>query len=339
MSLWWVGGYGADMGGTLPGIQAMRSTDAGTLELVATAVEALSPSYLLQRGEHLYAVAEGAGTVDSFRRSGEHALVRDGSAPSGGVWPCSLEFFAGGLAAANYFDGSVALIGLADGAVSTLLAADQGDGTGPHERQGGPHAHAVFAVDESTLLSADLGSDRILVHGVGLETAASLVLPPGTGPRDIVRHPSGLLYVLGELSNELFVLRWTGAELELVSSVALPGALEGDGGSAISFGAGGRHVYAGLRGSNRIATLRASDDGAQLEPLGWVSSEGDHPRHHAIDGDVLHVANQLSDSVASFRLGTDGLPRLIADPVRVPSPNYLLRDARMDLAHAEPLLK
>ena len=339
MSRWWVGGYGLDMGGTLPGIQAMRSTDAGTLELVGTAVEALSPSYLLQRGDHLYAGAEGAGTVDSFRRVGEHGLVRDGSAPSGGVWPCSLEFFAGGLAAANYFDGSVSLIGLVEGAVSELLATQPGSGRGPHEEQGGPHAHSVFAVDGSTLLSADLGSDRILVHQVGLETAASLTLPPGSGPRDIVRHPSGLLYVLGELSDELFVLRWTGTELELVSSVALPGAVAGDAGSAISFGAGGRYVYAGLRGSNRIAILRASDDGTQLDPVGSVSSEGDHPRHHAVDGDVLHVANQLSDSIASFRLGTDGIPHLITDPVRVPSPNYLLRDARVDLAQAEPLLK
>ena len=93
MASWWVGGYGSDMGGTLGGILAMRSTDAGTLELVGTAVEALSPSYLLQRGDHVYAVAEGAGTVDSFRRTREHSLERDGSTASGGTWPCNLEFF------------------------------------------------------------------------------------------------------------------------------------------------------------------------------------------------------------------------------------------------------
>lgn len=325
MGAWWVGGYGDDMGGTMPGIQAMRSTDAGTLALVGTAVETPSPSYLLRRGDHVYAVAEGAGRVDSFRRTGEHALVRDGSAPSGGSWPCNLEFFGGGIAVANYFDGVVGFVGLRDGSVTGLLDSRAGDGSGPHERQQGPHAHTVFAVDETTLLSVDLGSDRVLMHRPGLEVAASVSLPPGTGPRDLVRHPSGLLYVLSELSHELFVLRWTGATLEIVSSIAVPGALAGDSDSAISLW--GAYVYTGLRGSNRIAMLRASDDGTQLEPLGWVSSEGDWPRHHAVDGDVLHVANQLSNSVASFRLGPDGVPSLIAEPTSVPSPNYLLADA------------
>jgi len=321
MSVWWAGGYGDDMKGTIPGILALRSTDAGTLALVGTAVETLSPSYLLQRGDHVYAVAEGAGTVDSFLRTGEHTLERDGSAPSGGTWPCNLERVGRGIAVANYFDGSVGLVGLENGAVTGLLDRVEGSGSGPDARQQGPHSHAVLALDETTMLSVDLGSDRILVHRPGLAVAASVALPPGTGPRDIVRHQSGLFYVLSELSHELFVLQWTGSTLELVSSVAVPGAVDGDHDSAISVW--GDFVYTGLRGSNRIAMFRTA--GETLEPLGWVSSEGDWPRHHVVDGDVLHVANQLSNSVASFRLGSDGTPALIAEPTAAPSPNYLLR--------------
>ena len=332
MPHWWVGGYSEDMTGTIPGILSMRSTDDGTLELVATAAETASPSFLLQRGDHVYAVGEGTGTVSSFRRAGEHALVADGSAPSGGTWPCNLAFTPDGIAIANYFDGSVALVGLDDGgAVAGLLAVQPGEGSGPHERQQGPHAHTVLGLDDSTLLSVDLGSDRLIVHRPGLEPEASVSLPPGTGPRDLTRAPSGLFYVLSELSHELFVLRWTGSSLEVVSTTAVPGAVEGDHDSAISLW--GDYVYTGLRGSNRIAMFRAA--GEALEPLGWVSSEGDWPRHHAVDGDVLHVANQLSNSVASFRLGPDGVPALIAEPTAVPSPNYLLRD----LAEPEPLLK
>jgi 6-phosphogluconolactonase (cycloisomerase 2 family) len=203
--------------------------------------------------------------------------------------------------------------------VARLEETRMGEGSGPHKRQQGPHAHTVLAIDDA-LLSVDLGADRIVVHRPGLEVAASLALPPGAGPRDIVRSPSGPLYVLSELTHELFVLRWTGAGLELLSSVAVPGAVDGDHDSAISLW--GDFVYTALRGSNRIATFRAAGDA--LEPLGWVSSEGDWPRHHAVDGDVLHVANQLSNSISSFRLGDDGTPRLIADPTAVPSPNYLL---------------
>jgi len=39
------------------------------------------------------------------------------------------------------------------------------------------------------------------------------------------------------------------------------------------------------------------------------------------------VANQVSNSIASFRLGSDGMPSLIAEPTAVPSPNYLLARA------------
>ena len=98
MAHWWVGGYSEDMTGTIPGILSMRSTDAGALELVSTAVETASPSFLLQRADHVYAVGEGTGTVTSFRRAGEHRLVADGSAPSGGTWPCNLAFTPEGIA-------------------------------------------------------------------------------------------------------------------------------------------------------------------------------------------------------------------------------------------------
>jgi len=315
MTSWWVGGYGPDMGGTMTGIQAMRSTDAGTLELVGTAATIASPSYLLQHGDDVYAVAEGEGRVDSFRRTGEHTLERASSAPSGGRWPCNLAAFGGGVAVANYFDG---VVGLVRG--SRLVGSVQLEGSGPHERQAGPHAHTVLALDDETLLSVDLGADRVNVHRADLAVAASLQLPAGTGPRDLVRLPSGLFVLLSELSHELFVLRWTGSTLEIAASSRVPGAEDGDNDSAISVW--GDFVYTGLRGSNRIAVSRLA--GAAVEPVGWVSCEGEWPRHHAVDGDVLHVANQLSDSVASFRLGTDGLPALIAEPTAVASPNYLL---------------
>lgn len=322
MSTWWVGGYGPDMKGTLPGILALETQDDGTLALVGTAVETPSPSYLVRHGDHVYAVAEGAGTVESFRRTGQHTLERDGSVPTGGAWPCSLDFSAGGIAVANYFDGSVAVISLDErGAVVSLVDREAGSGSGPHARQEGPHAHAVVTMDPTTLASVDLGSDRVRVHRPGLRVESSLALPPGTGPRDLVRAPSGLYYLLGELSNELFVLRWTGSAFDVLSSVAVPGAEVGDFASGISQWRD--FVYVGLRGSDRITMLRA--DGDSLEPLGSVAAEGEWPRHHAVDGDVLHVAHELSNSIGSFRLGGDGVPRLIAAPTAVHSPNYLLR--------------
>jgi 6-phosphogluconolactonase (cycloisomerase 2 family) len=326
---WWVGGYGPDMNGTGSGIYSARTAPNGALELVGLAVEVESPSFLVGRGDHVYAALEGAGRVESFRRS-DDALVRDGGAESGGKWPCHLAFAGGGLVAANYFNGSLGVVTLdAAGAVAGLAQVVQHEGSGPRPEQGGPHTHASFAVADAALLSLDLGADRIDVHTVGdvrLEPHSFVALAAGTGPRDIARHASGLLYVLGELGGELLVFEWRDAGLRAVASAGLPGFVEGDHAAGISFGPGG-FVYVGLRGSQRISVLHAAADGASIEQVGWVSSEGDWPRHQVIDGDVLHVANEHSSSIASFRLGADGMPVLIADPTAVTSPSYLLRRA------------
>lgn len=326
---WWVGGYGPDMNGTGSGIYRVNTAANGALELAGLVVEVESPSFLVSRGDHVYAALEGTGRVESFRLFGD-SLERDGRAESGGKWPCHLAFAGSGLVAANYFSGSLGVVTLdAGGAVAGLAQVVQDEGSGPRPEQDGPHAHASFEVADGVLLSLDLGADRIGVHTVSvarLEPHSSVALAAGMGPRDIARHASGLLYVLGELGGELLVFQWRDGGLRAVASAGLPGFVEGDHASGISFGPGG-FVYVGVRGSQRISVLHASADGAALEPVGWVSSEGDWPRHHVVDGDVLHVTHEHSSSIASFRLGADGMPVLIADPTAVPSPSYLLRRA------------
>jgi 6-phosphogluconolactonase len=323
---WWVGGYGPELDGTATGIGLARERENGSLEYLGVAAEADSPSFLLDTGDHVYAALEGSGRVDSFARHGLE-LRHDGSASSGGSLPCQLARVGNGLVVANYDDGVVGVIDLRpDGAMGELAQALRGDGAGPRPTQPGPHAHSAFLVDESTVLTLDLGADRIHVHAVlndRLERTASIPVPPGTGPRDIARHPSGLVYVLGELSGELFAFEWVAGMLELVASVRLDGAVEGDHGAAIAFGQDGRFVYTGLRGSDRVSIVRASADGRELEPAGWVSCGGKWPRNLVTSGKVLHVANEHSSTIASFRLGDDGEPSLIVEPTRVPSPTFL----------------
>lgn len=327
MTRWLIGAYGTDMDGASEGIAVMTSRADGSLAYGELLARVQSPTFLAERNGHIYAAAEGSHRVVSYKRVGA-VLVLDGDVPSGGMWPCQLEFIDGGMIASNYRDGTLGVIGLtADGVPSALEQLLTHEGSGPHEAQDGAHAHASLRLDERIVLSADLGADRILVHvieGVGLRRTGEVALPPGTGPRDLARHPSGLVYVLGELGNTITVFEWLHGMLAPVSSLGLPGALPGDQAAAIAFGAGGRYVYAALRGSNRVSVLRASDDGRQLEPVGSVSTEGDWPRHLVVDGDVLHVANQLSSTLASFRLGADGIPVLIAEPTPVASPTYLL---------------
>jgi 6-phosphogluconolactonase (cycloisomerase 2 family) len=176
------------------------------------------------------------------------------------------------------------------------------------------------------VLSVDLGADRLHVHrwidGL-LERIDSVALPAGTGPRDLIELPGGELGLLGELSCELLLLEPVGDAYEVVQILALPGATPGaDLASALGLSPDGRHLYAGVRGVNRIAIIELEADGAIA--VGWVDSGGDWPRHLVVDGGLLHVANQHSSAVATFRMGAGGSLTLVGSPVAVPSPTHLL---------------
>ncbi|MCU1559016.1 MAG: hypothetical protein JWN09_3011, partial [Microbacteriaceae bacterium] len=196
----------------------------------------------------------------------------------------------------------------------------QGTGAGPHPAQEGPHAHSTLVVGE-TVLSTDLGADRVYVHrrdGAELVRTGFGELPPGTGPRDFLAA-NGRIYLLGELSGALFLI--DDSATVLARGAAVADWADGDHAAALAIDASGRFLYVGLRGSNRIAIARADD----LSPLASIPTGGDWPRHLWIADDLLYVANQLSSTVTSFRIhpGT-GIPQPIAAPEDVPSPTYIL---------------
>ena len=142
-----------------------------------------------------------------------------------------------------------------------------------------------------------------------------MALPAGTGPRDLIDLPGGELGLLAEWSCELLLLESVGDAFEVVQILALPGATPGaDQASALGLSADGRHLYAGIRGANRVAIIELEADGAIA--VGSVESGGDWPRHLVVDGDFVHVANQRSSTVATFRIGVDGSLTQLGRPGR-----------------------
>jgi 6-phosphogluconolactonase len=158
---YYVGAYTDDMGGSAVGIGALGRLDDGSLEYLGVAVASASPSYLVAHGHVIYAVEEAAGTLVSFREGNGIALERLDSAPAGGVAPCHVARYGDTLVTACYVDGALGVHTAEPLALVQVLA---GEGDGPHPAQDGPHAHSTFALDERTILSADLGADRVHVH-------------------------------------------------------------------------------------------------------------------------------------------------------------------------------
>ncbi|GAB3606224.1 beta-propeller fold lactonase family protein [Conyzicola nivalis] len=323
MSTFFVGAYTADMGGSAEGIAALGTLPDGSLEYLGLAATADSPSFLAAHGDLVYAASEATGRIESYRRGEGFALDRLATAESGGTAPCHVARYGDTVIAACYVDGRIGVLDAEPLALAQTVDGATDTATGPHPAQDSSHAHATFALDATTILSADLGTDEVHTHdlsGGRLTRTGSLRLPAGTGPRDFLRHPSGLVLVLGELGLTLTALD---DRLDVVATVDLAGAEPGDHAAALSTSADGRFVYAGLRGSNRISIVEV--DGARLRASGYIDAEGDWPRHHHIDGDVMHVAHERSNTVASFRIAENGIPRLISAPIRVPSPIFLLK--------------
>ncbi|HWR86241.1 MAG TPA: beta-propeller fold lactonase family protein [Rhodoglobus sp.] len=301
---WLIGTYDASVqDGTGSGVYAADELP-GQAHL---AVALPSPSFLLGDGHLVHATLEGEGRVVTLRGD---AVER--SVDAGGASPCHLSRLGDRLVVANYGSGTLAVVG-ADGPEQVL----DGEGGGPNPAQDGPHAHSSLVVGDR-LLSADLGDDVVWVHAIeggALRRTGAIRFEPGSGPRDLALLPSGDVLMLAELDGTLHLIRGD----EVVSSVVVPGFTPGDHAGSIAVRDG--VVYCGVRGSNRIAVVRLGDDA--LVPALDIDCGGDWPRHLALDGDTLHVANQRSHDVATFRIGGDGIPEQTGS-TPVPSPAFVL---------------
>jgi 6-phosphogluconolactonase (cycloisomerase 2 family) len=321
----YVGGYSPDAGGQATGISRARSYPDGTFELLGVAAEVESPSWLIAAGGIVHAALEASSQLASFRVTA-HGLELLSKVPAGGQYPCHLGISGGALLAACYGDGVVAVHELDErGAIVGLRQAIPGAGSGPLEAQEGPHAHTVHPLADGRVLSVDLGADRLHVHewqGELLVRIDTVALPPGTGPRDLLMLPGGALALLGEWSCELLMLEPVGDAFEVGQILTLPGATVGtDQAAALALSDDGRHLYAGIRGADRVAIVALDPDGAR--GAGWVPSGGEWPRHLVVDGELLHVANQRTSSVATFRIAADGSLGQLST-AQIASPTHLL---------------
>lgn len=329
-STWLVGGFGPDMECESEGISVMHSRADGSLEVSHLAAAVPSASFLVVDGAKVYSTLEGSGQVAAFDRDGE-TLSEASLTASGGQYPCHITVNGGTVIAANYGTGTLGVIdaGEASEALATRQVVET-TGIGPRPQQEGPHAHSSLFVDDHTVFSLDLGADRIRIFSYSnfaLEQTDEVALPAGFGPRDIVARPGNLFYVLGELGCGFMVFEWKDRQLHKLCFIALPGAVEGDQAAAIAISDDARHAYVGVRHSNLIAVLTIAEDGRSVAPLTAVSCEGNWPRHMILSDGILHVCNQFSNEIASFRIDDNGIPQLITAPTRVLSPTYLARIA------------
>ncbi|WP_229403140.1 lactonase family protein [Micromonospora okii] len=335
-----IGGYTADGGGRGEGIVAARRDPAtGALTPLGTAAATPSPSFLTRHPALpvLYAVNElPAGGISAFRVGPDGGLTPLGTRGTGGAGPCHLAVTPDGghLVVANYGGGSVTVLPLDPAGVPgerSDLVVHSGHGPDP-ERQEKAHCHMVSPTpDAGPLLAVDLGTDSIYRYDLDAATgrlvprAPRVHTPAGTGPRHLARHPDGRrCWVTGELDGTVTAYELTpdGAlhQRGRVDASARAGHVQP---SEIAVGSDGRFLYVGNRGVGTVSVFAVAGELPEL--VAEVETGGEWPRHFALAGAHLYVADERADMVRVFRVDpATGVPEPVGEPVPVPSPTCVL---------------
>ncbi|MEO8908488.1 MAG: beta-propeller fold lactonase family protein [Microbacteriaceae bacterium] len=353
----WSGCYTADSSGHGAGIGVLASAADGTLNPVRLAAVADSPTFLAQHPTLpvVYAVGEFARTIRAFAITdavgGVLESLGDGWPAGEAVCHVTIDPMGRYAIAACWGDGKVLTYELdASGRITARhdaaaaidpYAGGTGTGTGTDTDTGAAvvrpsRAHASFVLPDGRVLTTDLGYDLVRIWryepGRGLVPDHEVVLPFGSGPRHPALHPSGHVYVVTEDSVEVVVLQLDAAgryAIVQVTPVIPGGTASTEAGvhvtaAHISIDEAGEHVHVTVRAANRVAVLAVRDGGARLEPVADVDCGGDWPRHHLQHGSLLHVANQLSDTITTFRLDAGGVPSDLIQILPAGSPTCLI---------------
>lgn len=332
-----IGGYGPGRAGEARGIGTAFISGDGALTFADTATEVASPSWLAFKNGIVYAALEESAEVAAYQLSDETltALCRQNTA---GDAPCHLAANDDAVIVASYRTGELGVHTIEPGgALAPLTQTILASGSGPLPAQKGPHAHTVMPMPDGRLLSLDLGTDELHIHRWienRLERVSSFALPPGTAPRDLRSLADGSVAVLGEWSNELFLLTPLDETFRIAASIRLWDGKPGSQSAGLDVSADGQFLYSGLRGPDLISVV--SREGDSLHNAGSVATGGRWPRHLVVANSSLYVANQHSNSIASFAIEANGGLTSLSDPTYAPSPTCLLPIPPSDMCIARP---
>lgn len=276
----------------------------------------------------LYAADEGADQLASFAIDPASATLTPlNRVPSNGAAPTHVAVDAAGkyLFAANYGGGNV---------VMRAIRPDGGLGAEVTTLPTGANAHQVL-IDATNRFAfvPNAGADTIsqLVLDASAGSLASnaiphVALPPGSGPRHMVFHPSApYAYVIHETDDKITAFHYdpqTGtlaARIQVVSTLPFGVSGGANTGAEIAFDPSGTFLYASNRGHDSIAIHAVDRRTGTMTPLGHQPSGGKTPRHFSVDprAGLLLVANQGSGTIVAFHIDrpTGALTQLATTPL------------------------
>ena len=247
--------------------------------------------------------AHGAGGAAIYDETGHLLAERAWEATTS----CWIGWHDQNVYTANYHTGFVSRLKYADGELKVEKTVDIHDNAGCHQ--------VLFHKDQ--ILVPCLFMDRIMIFDTDLNFLGFISFPSGTGPRHGVFSEDGtVLYLVSELSNELFVLDTEDWGVRSVLPVLADGRTNIRGTAAVRLCEEKKKLYVSTRGADVISVI----DLEKMKNVQEVYSGGKSPRDFILCDGYLITGNRYSDSVVSFELKEDGLVGSEISRINIPQP-------------------
>ena len=281
------------------------SCDNGKLNDVSLFTRIENSKYICSYKDRIAAICDfkegsGAALIDRDGKIRDELIFEE-------VTSCYVTEHEGRLYTANYHAGTFSVLDDEEDHLKLVKTVPIREKAGCHQ--------VLFWKD--LILIPCLFLDRVMIYDSGLNRRGEIVLPDESGPRHGVFSKDGeYLYLVTELSNELFVIRTGSFAIEDCVPLLAGGERNTEGTAAVRMSEDGRFLYVSTRGKDVISVL--SVNGGKAELIQNVSCGGKHPRDFILCGNALLCANRFSNEIVSFRIEKDGRVGEEIDRIGIP---------------------
>ncbi|MEG0329272.1 MAG: beta-propeller fold lactonase family protein [Longicatena sp.] len=200
---------------------------------------------------------------------------------------------------ANYHEGSVTIYAKINNVLSYVKELHVKEKAGCHQ----------IILYKNYFLVPCLLLDRILVFdATSYKQVKSIHFPIGSGPRHGVFNQSQkILYVVSELSNEVFKYQVNNLEFTLIERLSLLHKEQCGESAGIALSQDERFLYISIRTLDQMVVLSLENE---MKIIQMRSCGGRHPRHFTLveKQHCLLVANRYSNNIVSIEINpNDGL--------------------------------
>ena len=208
---------------------------------------------------------------------------------------------------ANYHTGVVTHLKLVQDELKFMNSIQIQDGAGCHQ----------ILVFHDRILVPCLFLDRVFIFDRSLKKIGSIHFNANTGPRHGVFSKDGkYLYLVSELSNELFVIETDEWNIIHQIPVLMSKEIHVRDTAAIRLSDDEKFIYVSTRTKDVISVIELEDHKPTV--IQTVSCGGKHPRDFVLLGQYLLCANKNTNEVVSFKINDDGTLGKIVDRIEVP---------------------